>query len=237
MKIFDTHVHTKEVSTCGQVSGARMAEIYKAAGYDGIVITDHLTPDYFRHDSKTMTWEQFAENHMSGYHAAKKKGDEIGLKVLYGCELRFEGSVNDYLVYGMPNSFIAEHPEIFDMQIKAFSEIADKNGFLVFHAHPFRNDMKIIDPSWIHGVEVFNGKPEEDPMRRNAFANLWADTYGLQKLSGSDCHMPEQAARAGICLFNDVETIEDFVREIKDRNYIMLESPTARKTDISRFNI
>ena len=141
MKIFDTHVHTKEVSTCGQVSGARMAEIYKAAGYDGIVITDHLTPDYFRHDSKTMTWEQFAENHMSGYHAAKKKGDEIGLKVLYGCELRFEGSVNDYLVYGMPNSFIAEHPEIFDMQIKAFSEIADKNGFLVFQAHPFRNDM------------------------------------------------------------------------------------------------
>ena len=211
MKIFDTHVHTKEVSTCGQVSGARMAEIYKAAGYDGIVITDHLTPDYFRHDSKTMTWEQFAENHMSGYHAAKKKGDEIGLKVLYGCELRFEGSVNDYLVYGMPNSFIAEHPEIYDM--------------------------KIIDPSWIHGMEVFNGKPEEDPMRRNAFANLWADTYGLQKLSGSDCHMPEQVARAGICLFNDVETIEDFVREIKDRNYIMLESPTARKTDISRFNI
>ena len=49
--------------------------------------------------------------------------------------------------------------------------------------------------------------------------------------------MPEQAARAGICLFNDAETIEDFVKEVKEKNYIMLESPTARKTDISKFNI
>ena len=38
MKI-DVHVHTSEVSGCGQLPGAEMARLYKQAGYDAIVIT------------------------------------------------------------------------------------------------------------------------------------------------------------------------------------------------------
>ena len=40
---YDTHVHTDESSACGKVPGRQAARLYKAAGYQGIVITDHYT--------------------------------------------------------------------------------------------------------------------------------------------------------------------------------------------------
>ena len=45
---YDTHVHTDESSACGKVPGRQAARLYKAAGYQGIVITDHYTRKYFR---------------------------------------------------------------------------------------------------------------------------------------------------------------------------------------------
>ena len=38
----DLHVHTSEVSGCGKVPAAEMVRLYHEAGYDAIVITDHL---------------------------------------------------------------------------------------------------------------------------------------------------------------------------------------------------
>ena len=38
---YDTHVHTSEASACAKNTGAEMARAAKAAGYTGIIITDH----------------------------------------------------------------------------------------------------------------------------------------------------------------------------------------------------
>ena len=61
MKI-DVHVHTSEVSGCGQLPGAEMARLYKQAGYDAIVITDHLIAG----THQDMTPEARAEWYVSG---------------------------------------------------------------------------------------------------------------------------------------------------------------------------
>ena len=38
---YDIHTHTSEVSPCGKVEAEKVVELYKEAGYTGIVITDH----------------------------------------------------------------------------------------------------------------------------------------------------------------------------------------------------
>lgn len=238
MTIFDTHVHTSQVSKCSRITGKELARLYKKAGYDGIVITDHIVYYYWKEAmAQNMSWEAFARNHMEGFLAAKAEGDKIGLKVHYGCELRFnDNSDNDYLVYGMTNDFLVSNPDVMEWGIKKFSEIAEKNGFLVFQAHPFRNNMVVKNPEYLFGVEVHNGNPHKEHFERNAFANLWAERFNLKKIAGSDCHMPEQAARAGLCFYKDVSTEEDFVREVKAQNYMLLENPNPSYTDLTVFD-
>ena len=40
--LFDTHIHTKESSACGEVRAADIVARYKSLGYDGIIVTDHM---------------------------------------------------------------------------------------------------------------------------------------------------------------------------------------------------
>lgn len=41
---YELHCHTDEVSLCGKVPAGEIAEMYRQAGYSGIVITDHYLP-------------------------------------------------------------------------------------------------------------------------------------------------------------------------------------------------
>ena len=41
LMLLDTHVHTSQVSPCGKVPAEEMIELYKEAGYGGVIITDH----------------------------------------------------------------------------------------------------------------------------------------------------------------------------------------------------
>ena len=79
---YDTHVHTSEASGCARTTGAEMADAYKSKGYDGIMITDH----FFNGNSavpRELPWEEKIDLFCRGYENAKKRGDEIGLTVLF----------------------------------------------------------------------------------------------------------------------------------------------------------
>ena len=41
MNKYDLHIHTKECDKCAELSGGEIVRLYKDAGYDGIVVTDH----------------------------------------------------------------------------------------------------------------------------------------------------------------------------------------------------
>ncbi len=45
--LLDMHMHTKETSSCGEVPAAEGVRLYKEAGYQGIMITDHYHKQYF----------------------------------------------------------------------------------------------------------------------------------------------------------------------------------------------
>lgn len=207
----ETHCHTAESSSCGRVKAARLVELYVDLGYDGVVITDHFSSDnsskLLGADGRTFTFEEQVEGLMRGFRAAHAAAGDR-LVVLHGFELRFDEDPNDYLVYGMTAEQLLEHPDILQWNIEKFKQYADKADVLVVHAHPFRNNMRVVAPESVHMVEIHNGHPRQQS--RNAIAALWAEQHGLPGTSGSDFHEEGDEGTGGVLLPSLPRTIDEF---------------------------
>jgi hypothetical protein len=97
----ETHIHTNIGSSCGKVSPAEIPWLYKNAGYDAIVITDHYA------EETITTYPKSADAWLEGYRMARDAGKEAGIKVFLGMELRVKSlGIEDFLVYGLDEAFI-----------------------------------------------------------------------------------------------------------------------------------
>ena len=188
--LYELHCHTSEVSVCARVAAKDVVENYIKAGYSGIVITDHFNRCTFQNQPEDM-----AEYYLAGYRAAKAAAGDR-LTVILGMELTFFENANDYLVYGMTEEFVKKHLNIREMGLERFSALAHENGMVIFQAHPFRNQMTVMNPALLDGVEVHNGNPRHDS--RNDIARMWAEKFDKRMSSGSDYHQVEDIARGGI---------------------------------------
>lgn len=188
--LYELHCHTSEVSVCARVAAKDVVEHYIKAGYSGIVITDHFNRCTFQNQPEDM-----AEYYLAGYRAAKAAAGDR-LTVILGMELTFFENANDYLVYGMTEEFVKKHLNIREMGLERFSALAHENGMAIFQAHPFRNQMTVMNPALLDGVEVHNGNPRHDS--RNDIARMWAEKFDKRMSSGSDYHQAEDIARGGI---------------------------------------
>ena len=47
MPLFELHAHTSECDLAAHASGAELVRLYHAAGYDGMVITDHYFATFY----------------------------------------------------------------------------------------------------------------------------------------------------------------------------------------------
>ena len=220
----DPHVHTQETSGCGKILARQLVEMYKKAGYGGIVVTDHYSPD-FLDGLDGLPWPAKMERYTAGYRAAAARGAEIGLSVLLGLELRFTESNNDYLVYGVDKRFLEENPGLVEMGLESFYGLAGDKGLLVYQAHPFRSVRGPADPRFLDGVEVYNGNPRHKC--RNPLAYRFAQERGLMMISGSDCHQPEDVGSGGIVLTEKVTTSQALVEALKKDRIEKLVGQTA----------
>lgn len=218
MKI-DLHVHSKEISSCGKLSVEEIVDIYAGTDYDAIVLTNHFnaeTANLLETEEKFDFEEIYSETYEKAYWYGKEKG----LLVLNGYEIRFDGSSNDYLVYGMDRKTAKEYRKIFQMSAEEFGSYAREKGFLFYQAHPFRKGMKIVDPACLFGLEVKNTHPRHDS--RNDIAMMWAEKFGLRKIGGSDCHQVQDAGGSGIITERNVENTDDLVAVLKDGDYTII---------------
>ena len=108
--LFDPHTHTAETSKCGHLPAAEVVDRYVRSGFSGLVVTDHLHPEYLSRIDKDHDWNKAMDHYLSGYHASKKRGDEVGFQVILGTELRFPENDNDYLVYGIDEDWLRSNP-------------------------------------------------------------------------------------------------------------------------------
>ena len=224
----ELHAHTSEVSPCGRVTAPEVAERFIAEGYTSLVITNHYC-DYVI-DNLKGTWREKMDYYTYPYHLMKEHAGDR-LNVILGCELRFVGSINDYLIYGITEEFLREYPDLHKMTLRSFTALARENGFLVVQAHPFRNGMTVVNPADIDGMETFNGTPSYDG--RNPVADAWAKQYGLIRTSGSDFHNPDQRGYGGILTGAAIRTGEELVTVLKSGNYTLhCEGPAAEREGI-----
>ena len=218
MKI-ELHAHTSEISPCGKLTAGELIRLYRSAGYDGIVITNHFHAYAARHLAETTGRADFSTCYFETFEKAAELGRQAGLLVLCGYEVRFLDNDNDYLVYGMPREIVEDHEKIFSMNAHSFGELARERNFLFYQAHPFRNKMTITDPADLFGIEVNNAHPRHDS--RNDIAKMWAGKYHLHGIGGSDCHRTEDAGRAGILTDETVRDMDDLVRVLRNDLYTL----------------
>ena len=216
---YDTHVHTSQTSPCGRIPAERLVQMYKAAGYQGAIITDHYFDEYFEYmDCKE--WKQKVNRFLEGYRAALCEGQKIGFDIILGMELRFQENLNDYLVYGFDESFLFGNKELYKLGLNKFRQLVKGMDILIYQAHPFRSWVNQADPELLDGVEVFNGSHQFDSLNHKAYG--FAEDNGLKMISGSDFHNEQDLARGGIVIPERIGTPKELVYVLNENRIIEL---------------
>lgn len=149
--LYDLHVHTSETSACGQVAAKEVVKSYIQAGYDGIVITDHYHSGFFDGQGN-MGWPEKVHRYMLGYREARRAAEGMAFKVLFGIEFRNFETDDDFLVYGIDERFLANHPQLCNQPLEEAIDDFHEAGAVVIQAHPVRIRLGIAI-----GDEIFDG--------------------------------------------------------------------------------
>lgn len=221
---YETHLHTREGSACSSAPADEMAKAHKAAGYDGIFVTNHF---YNGNTSvpRDLPWEEWVEQYCKGYEIAKKTGDEIGLKVFFGIEYCVYSS--DFLIYGIDKDWLKRNEKLLlhSDERELFRTVRSQGGFIV-HAHPFRGDPYIhhisLYPDDIDAVEVINASHNPNNFY-NRRADIYADMYGLPKTGGSDSHHLDKLFGGGIEVPEKINSPYDYLRQIQNGTVVPRE--------------
>lgn len=222
----ELHAHTNGVSPCAHHTPEEVVDLYRANGYTALVLTNHYTEKILTATGNT--WEERAEFYLSDYVRMRNYAKD-SLHILLGMELRFSGSDNDYLVFGLNETFIRENPNLFEMQLKTFYPLAKENGLLVVQAHPFRNGMKIAKPEYLDGYEIYNGHPGHDS--RNDVALEWCRKYGKLPTSGTDFHHRGTGTVGGIVTDAPILCMEQLMDVLRRRAYTLRCTGAAAERD------
>ena len=163
----DLHVHTKYSKDCS-CSVAEAVEAAKAAGLNGIAITDHDTVGGNSEGAK-LSSEKFLV--IPGVEISSKDGHILGL------------GVSELIPRNLPAS-------------ETVKLIREQGGIAVA-AHPFGIARKIgsVCKARFDAVEVFNSRAY---FISNGLARRFAERNGLPMVAGSDAHCPDEIGFAGV---------------------------------------
>jgi len=221
MGLYEIHCHTKEVSACGWVDAERVVKMHKEAGFEGICITDHFHEQHFNSFSGNTDKEK-VDSYLSGYRSARLVGEDIGLKVFLGMEIKFPEGPNDYLVYGINENLIYGNPHMYKMGLEKFSAFAREKELLLIQAHPFRHHIERIDPIFLDGVETINANLRIDA--RNHLSEKYAKENNLLETGGSDFHRECDIFLAAMDFNIEIKDNMDIVKAIRNRNFKIIHN-------------
>ena len=215
----ELHLHTAEMSRCATHTAEQVVEKYIAAGYSTIVVTNHFKSNNQRSDD----WREWVDMFFDATDLVRKAAGDR-LYVLDGAEVELNGGINEYLLYGASREKFYDIPDMFDLSYRDLFTKAKERGMLMVQAHPFRYGIKVVDPGWLRGIEVFNGEPGDDS--HNPIAMAWLKSFQDRKdlfpTSGSDCHWVDQQPNAGILSQRAITSNEDLISTFLARDYALI---------------
>ena len=213
----ELHAHTSPASGCSQILPEEMALTYKKLGYDAVTITNH-----FIYQTKGIEKEEYINNFMRDFEETRKYGDEFGIKVYLGAEIRFTECDNDYLLFGINKEMLFEIYDLLPLGLENFRKNYKMPDSVFIQAHPMRNGMKPIDTSLLDGMEVFNMHPDHNS--RVGIAAVHAKNGGIGIITaGSDFHHPN-VNHEGVAALRSLSLPEDtfgLAKILKHRDYLL----------------
>ena len=189
--LVDMHLHELTYSTDSHISLDEIVTIAKAKGLDAICITDH----------DSMGLKEYAAEYSR----------KIAFPIFVGVE--FFSLQGDITAWGIPS--FPDHR----IDAQAFIDQVNKaNGFCV-SCHPFRNNKRGLEDNLrrvkgLHGIEVLNGSTS---LEANRTALRYCKELNLQPIGASDAHVTKQIGKYVTYLPEKVETLKDFIEELKTR--------------------
>ncbi len=178
----EMHAHSSGVSLCASTAPEQLVRFYKGEGYQGLVLTNHV---YFENAKNEKALSSMTEKLFAEYDKARLEGERVGLRVYFGAELRFEKSINDYLLYGADREFFESLKPCDVKNLEAFDKVRERDTLLV-QAHPFRTGMTLAPEELVDGLEVFNVHSNHNS--RVGLASKYAEEMDLLSICGTDYH-------------------------------------------------
>ena len=202
--LIDLHAHTKGISHCCRIYAPEVLAAAKEQGMDGICLCNHYQSRYVTDGNAA----DFARRYVEEFHATRKLGREMDLRVLFGIEVTMERHENEHLlVYGVDESFPLLNPALYDLTQKELYRLVHANGGVLVQAHPLRKGKNVLmDPEYLDGVEV-NCHPKYDCTHHQELAQL-AGARSWILTCGGDYHADTHRVKCGMYL---PETVTDGV--------------------------
>lgn len=212
--LYETHCHCARGSRCASSSGAELVRSYQAAGYAGLVLTDHFVTGYTAVDL-SLPWEDQMHCYYDAYLEAKRLGDSLDFDVLFGIEHACAGG--EFLCYGIDLEFLLRNPDLPSLSLEDFVRRAQAYGAVVVQAHPFRwaPPGTPLRRDILDGIELFNAS-------NSPWANQAAEeaAFGICT-SGGDIHFAgdERIGQAGLLLPHRVKTAAQLASVLRSGEY------------------
>lgn len=222
--LWETHLHTAETSLCATDTAADMMAACHAAGYQGVVVTDHFLNGYSA-ARRAAPWPERIAAMTRGYRAARAAGDALGMVVLFGWEYTDQGA--DYLTYGLDEAFLLAHPALMSLTLEAYVDLVHAHGGFITQAHPYREADYLPDyvaKRWdiVDAIEVFNGSHNRNERMWDDRALALAQAHDMIESAGSDAHCVADVGTAGLLFPMPIQDAETFVAAMRARQGVVV---------------
>lgn len=212
----ELHAHTNPSSPCSDFTTEEVLERYSDLGFDSLVLSNHFYPGMRFVDDK----EKCVNAFLKDYDEAVSLSSKYNINIIFGCELCFTESINDYLIFGIDRDFANLAYDSMPLGLENFSKNFRHDDTLVIQAHPYRDGMTLVPPELLDGIEVFNMHPGHNS--RIALASKYAKEHpSLFITCGSDFHHEGHQGMAALLTKTEMKTSQDVAKAIKSRDYLI----------------
>lgn len=224
MYLYETHCHCSRCSACAVSTPGEIVRAYAAAGYAGLVLTDHFIWGNTCVD-RSAPWERRMKSYYGAYLEARQAAEELDFDVIFGIEHQYGGG-KEVLIYGVGLDFWLSNPDVPSISLEELAARVHAEGGILIQAHPYR-DRYYIDMSvqpreeLLDGVEVYNAcsAPGED-LRALALASRHPE-YILTSGGDIHSHTDRRIGQAGVVLERRVKDEKEFAEALKERHHML----------------
>ncbi len=197
----DPHVHTRGISHCCRIRAEQVIERAKEHDFDGLVLTNHYTQNYYTDES----YHEWIERYIEEWHLFRELGEAAGLRIFCGVEVTMEYEPRLHmLIYGCDEEFLRTHEKLCERSLSELSRICREAGCALVQAHPYRHGATVQDTAYLDGLEI-NCHPKYGSTHASEVEQE-AKKAGLALLCGCDYHADTYRPLGGMLLPDDIET-------------------------------